>query len=87
MSECFKVYFSAKSWFFFKYKSVSITCSECVSVALIIQHTLGMYHVILSSVNLFYFSTYLIKATIFGGGEKNSIEHKMCILIFSTTFA
>jgi hypothetical protein len=41
-------------------KAISITSSECVSVALVIQHAKRMHHVILSSVACWalpYFST------------------------------
>ena len=44
-------------------------------------------HIILASVASLtspYFSIYLINGTVLGGGEV--IEHKMCILTFSTTF-
>jgi hypothetical protein len=63
-------------------KAINITYSECVSVALGIQHTNCMPHVILSSVTCLavkYFSTLSHKCYDF---RKN----KMYVLIFSTTF-
>ena len=45
-------------------KAVIITYSECVFVALGIQHAMGMPHVILPSVTcptLQYFSTYVVR--------------------------
>jgi hypothetical protein len=50
-------------------KAISITYSECVSVALAIQHAKHMRHIILSSVvytNLPFYSHYLINGTTIG---------------------
>ena len=69
-----------------KWKAISITYSEGVFVALGNQHAERMHHISmydLSSCTVF-FPHYLINGTIFG---KMAIEHKMCALIFSTTFA
>jgi hypothetical protein len=65
--------------------AVSITYSECVSVALVIQHAKRMRRVILSSVaclTLQHFPTLSHKCRDF---RKKVNEHKKCVLIFSTT--
>jgi hypothetical protein len=67
---------------------ISITYSDCVFIALGMQHAMHMRHFILSSVAclaLYHiFPHYLIKGTTF---EKKSVmEHKTGVLIFSATF-
>ena len=55
---------------------VSITYSECISVALVIQHAKRMYHTILSSVAYLavpYLQHYFIHVKTLGG----DIEHEM----------
>ena len=61
--------------------------SECVFVALGIQHAMRVLRIILScvaSLDVHYFSTLSRKRKDFR--KQNNIEHKMCVLIFSTTF-
>jgi hypothetical protein len=59
-------------------KAITITYSECVSVALVIQHAKGVRRIILSYVacpDLPYFSALSHKSKFFG---KKVIEHKIC---------
>jgi hypothetical protein len=66
-------------------KAIRITYSDCVFVASVIQHAIAhvqyshLWPVRLNRI----FSYYIIKGAIF---EKNIVEHKMCVLIFSITF-
>jgi len=57
----------------------------CVGVC-VVQHVTRMRHIIVSTVACsdlqHFFLHYLINGTIF---EKKNIEHKMCVLIFSTS--
>ena len=67
-------------------KAVGTTDSECVFVALVIQHTQSNSHTILPSVVCLaipYFSTLSHKQQDF---QENITEHKMCVLIFSIIF-
>ena len=65
-------------------KVVSVTHSECISVALVIQHEKAGFYCRLCHIWLYYvFPHYLINGTIFGGG---GIEQKMCVLMFYATF-
>jgi hypothetical protein len=67
-------------------KAISITNSECVTVALGIQHAKRMRHSLLLFVvcpAVHYFSILSHKRHDF---RKNFAEHKLCVLIFSTNF-
>jgi hypothetical protein len=67
-------------------KAINVTCSECVSVVLVIQHAKRMRHVILSSVScptLPYFFRIISEAGRILG---NFIERQMCVLVFSRNF-
>jgi hypothetical protein len=59
-----------------------VTYSECVSLALVIQHAKRMRSDILSSVTLLFFPNYLKKGTIFGKKLVN-IE---CVFAFLYNF-
>jgi len=66
---------------------LSITYSDCVFLALGVQHALHMRHIILSTVAfpaLKYFSTLSYKWHDFR--RKKFIEYKMCVATFSTNF-
>jgi len=63
---------------------ISITYSQCASVALGIQHAKRMRHIVICGLPpVQYFSTLSHKRHDFR--EIKIIEHKMCALIFSTT--
>ena len=67
-------------------KAVSITHSECVSVALVTRHAMRMHRIVLSSVAslaLTYIPTLSHRRNDF---RENVTEHKMYVLIFATSF-
>jgi len=64
--------------------NVRITYSNCVPLALGIQHAMHMRHIVVWPVKLYHiFQHYPINGTILWGGFT---EHKICVLIFSTNF-
>jgi len=68
-------------------KALSNTCSECVSISLVTQHRNRMRHIMLpfvacTTVQCFF---HIISKTI-GFSEEIVTEHKMHVLIVSTTF-
>jgi len=68
-------------------KAVPITYSECVSVALVIQHAVCIYHIILPSVACLavpFISTLSHKQYSFQ--KQKCVEHEASVLILSTTF-
>jgi hypothetical protein len=65
-------------------KAISVTYSERASVALGIQHALRMRHIVICCL---YGSTNIpMLSHKRHDSRKTFIEHKMCVLIFSTTF-
>ena len=67
-------------------KAISITYSECVSVALVIQHAMRMRRIILSSVASLALSYFYTLSHRWHDFRENVIEREMCVLIFSTNF-
>jgi len=58
-------------------RTINITYSERVFVALVIQYAMRMRHIVMCLVRLHnIFPHYLINGTIF---EKKGIEHKICM--------
>jgi Na+/citrate or Na+/malate symporter len=67
--------------------SITQTYSELVFVALVIQHGMRMRHTVMWPVRFSrIFLHCLINGTILKKKRKKTFEHKMCVLIFSTTF-
>jgi len=63
------------------WKTISITYSDCVSVALVIQHVSILSCVSCRAVPYFFTSRKGHDVL-----EKRVTEHKMCVVIFSTIF-
>jgi len=68
-------------------KAISVTYSECVSVALVIQPAMRIYRIMLSFVARTALPQFckLTQESHDFRGEKFT-EHKMCVLIFSIRF-
>jgi hypothetical protein len=68
-------------------KAIIITYSGCVFIALGIQHEMRMRHIVICglSSSTIFFHIISQKGTIFP--KKEVIAHKMCVVIFSITFA
>jgi len=67
-------------------KAIIITYYECAFVALGIQHAMHMHHIVICGLNDYTIFPHCLinsKFFFFGGGI---MEHKMCVLIFSTAF-
>ena len=64
--------------------AIGITYSQCVFVALGIQHAVHIYHIVICGMSgSTIFFLIISQAALFWGGDP---ENKMCVLIFSTTF-
>ena len=64
--------------------AVSITYSECVFVALVIQHAMQMCHIVICSLS--GFSIFFHMSRKWYNFQKEVSEYKMCVFIFSKTF-
>ena len=66
-------------------KAISVTYSEYVFAALVIQHAMRMCHIVicgLSGSTIFFY----VISQMERFSKKKKIEHKIRVLIFSTTF-
>jgi nitrogenase molybdenum-iron protein alpha/beta subunit len=64
-----------------------VTYSECVSVALVIQHAKRMSRIILSSVACLALPHFFKLSHKEQDFKENIIEHKVCVLMFSTNLS
>jgi hypothetical protein len=71
-------------------KAISVTYSECMSVAYVIQHAKRMRHIVIcglsGSTTLFHIISKPARFSGKEGGWGEGIEHKMRAWILSTTF-
>jgi hypothetical protein len=67
-------------------KAISITYSECTSVALVIQHAQRMRRLVLSSETCLAVPQFSTLSYKLHDLREKSIQHKTCVLTSSTTF-
>ena len=67
-------------------KVASVTYSECVSVALVVQHVKYMHFIILSFLACLSVQHFSVVSHKWHDFQKIVFGHRMCILVFSTTF-
>jgi hypothetical protein len=65
-------------------KAINITYSECAFVALVMQYATHMCHIFVC--DLPHSTIFLHIISLKAKKKKKITEHKMCVLIFSTTF-
>jgi len=67
-------------------KAIGITYSVCMSVALVIQHAMCVHHMVIGGM---YFSVLCFNIVSYMAwfSDKKFTEHKMYVMIFSTTLS